>query len=430
MTRFRFFNPGHFHAALVLRESSPRIDNSIVVYCDPGPELEAFINLVNSFNMRDHDPTHWQIEVRPGDLNTLVDDPEADVVVLAGRNHKKLETISPLVNAGKHVFADKPWLTNSDQTGLLEAALDGPGFVMDIMTIRHEILSRLCHEIVHSDDVFGGFADSSVERPAIALESIHHLYKLVGGKPLRRPAWYFDCAQQGDGIVDIQSHMIEQAMWFVVDDAAVSPTDVQLFSAHRWPTPVDKDLFSQITGSAEYPFSIAGDVDPDGVLQYPCNGEIVWSLNGVVIQQRAQWRDREPEGAGDMHRLILHGKAGDIHVEQGPQTDFQAQVTLKPAFTPARPGNLEALLTNAREALPRWQQRFPGLSLSCESDGLRFHAPAILDSGHESHFPLVRDRFLDLIDQPAEHPPLYSRIKSRYGLIAQARTLALSGANQ
>ena len=33
-------NPGHFHAALVLRERHPSLSDDIYIYSDPGPELE------------------------------------------------------------------------------------------------------------------------------------------------------------------------------------------------------------------------------------------------------------------------------------------------------------------------------------------------------------------------------------------------------
>lgn len=45
--------------------------------------------------------------------------------------------------------------------------------------------------------------------------SVHHLLKIVNGTPLRRPAWYYDVSVQGNGLVDITSHMIDQAMWLL-----------------------------------------------------------------------------------------------------------------------------------------------------------------------------------------------------------------------
>lgn len=424
--QIHFLNPGHFHAALVLRESSARIDENIVVYGDDGPGISAFVDLVQAFNNRSESPTNWRIERRAGDVATLVDDAGSDgtdIVVLAGHNHLKLEQLATLIRAGLHVFADKPWLTASTQLDLLDLALAGPGLVMDIMTIRHEILSRLCHEIVHTDDVFGGFASSSPEQPAIELGSVHHLFKLVNGQALKRPVWYFDVRQQGDGMVDIQSHMVEQAMWFVADEAKVDIEQVSLVSARRWATPVNAELFAQVTGETTYPDVVKDDVDSQGVLQYSCNGEIVWSLDDVVIRQRAEWREREPEGAGDMHRVVLRGNAARVEVQQGPETGFKAEVSIVPAVG----SDIDTLNDNTRRALPDWQRRFPGLELIRRNGSIRVDAPAELDLGHESHFPLVRDRFLDIIDSGAGDAAVRARIDTRYRLIAKARDLALQG---
>ncbi len=35
-------NPGHFHAGLVLKESHPRLSDTVYVYADPGPDLDRF----------------------------------------------------------------------------------------------------------------------------------------------------------------------------------------------------------------------------------------------------------------------------------------------------------------------------------------------------------------------------------------------------
>ncbi len=36
-------NPGHFHAALVLRDSHPSLADDIFVYSEQGPDLDRFI---------------------------------------------------------------------------------------------------------------------------------------------------------------------------------------------------------------------------------------------------------------------------------------------------------------------------------------------------------------------------------------------------
>ncbi len=49
-------NPGHFHAALTLREMHPNLSKDVYVYAEEGADLKSFIRLVNSFNNRRDNP--------------------------------------------------------------------------------------------------------------------------------------------------------------------------------------------------------------------------------------------------------------------------------------------------------------------------------------------------------------------------------------
>ena len=111
-----FYEPGHFHAALTLRISNPRISNDVHVYAAPGPDREKFLGLIAAFNSRADSPTSWVVHTHgDGDaaaqLELLLEEKLASVVVLAGKNDCKLATIARLVEAGIHVLGDKPWAT-------------------------------------------------------------------------------------------------------------------------------------------------------------------------------------------------------------------------------------------------------------------------------------------------------------------------------
>lgn len=419
MHHLLFYDPGHFHAALTLRENNPRIAPDIHVYAEPGPQRDAFTRLIESFNRRGQHPTQWRLHFHEGEnlLERLIEDKQGDCVVLAGRNRDKLQTIARLTEAGFHVLADKPWLTDKSQLAYLTQATGGHWLAMDLMTIRHEILARLCHQVVRTDALFGGFRDAGPAETSIEVASIHHLYKIVNGQPLRRPAWYYDISVQGDGLVDIQSHLVEQCLWWVLDDSACNyAKDIVLQSARRWTTAVPPELFKESTGLDEYPDSLRPFIE-NGVLQYACNGEIHYRLRGISVKQTAQWRQREPAGAGDMHHVVIRGENCNVLVQQGPQTAYQAQVHLQPVAD-------FALGTALASAVDDWQKRFPGLSYAPSDSGFRLIAPAGLDRGHESHFPLVLDEFLDCVDK-GWPPAAMERIRARYTLLADARELAL-----
>ena len=205
-----FLDPGHFHAALAVRERHPRVRDEIFVYAPAGPELEDFLALIDAFNRRAERPTAWRPVVRAGDdsLGRLLAERPAGVVILAGRNDRKMALMRRLHDAGLHVLADKPWLAGPDGLDDLRHTLGGSPLAMEIMTGRHEITSILTRKLVGQDELFGDFESAGPDRPAIEIGSVHHLQKTVNGAPLRRPVWFFDVRVQGDGIADIPTHMV------------------------------------------------------------------------------------------------------------------------------------------------------------------------------------------------------------------------------
>jgi predicted dehydrogenase len=271
--------------------------------------------------------------------------------------------------------------------------------------------------VVASPGVFGKFV-RDCEGPAIEIASLHHLYKVVNGQPLQRPWWYYDADIQGDGLVDIQSHLTDQVQWMVLgDEPGDCDRDVDLHAARRWTTPVPLDLFRASTGQVEFPDALSGHVS-DGVLALPCNGEIEYSLKGVRIRQRAEWGQREPPGSTDLHPCVIRGTRCDFLVRHGPETEYVAKLYLEPV---AGVG-IEAALS---DSIADWQKDFPGLALAPTDKGFELVIPDALRSTHESHFAMVLESFLDYLDAGVWPQWLTAGIRMRYELLARSRELAL-----
>ena len=414
-----FLEPGHFHAALTLRVRNPRVDRRVHLHATPGPERDAFIALVRSFNTRDGNPTDWDLEVHESvdPERTLIEERRGAVVVLAGRNQPKLGTIARLHAAGFHVLADKPWLTDRAALADLERATAGWPLAMDIMTFRHEVVAGLSGRIAASPELFGEL-DSNADGPAIDIRSVHHLLKVVNEAPLRRPSWYYDTRVQGDGLVDIQSHMTDQAQWLAGDGAGFDyRRDFELTGADRWSTPVPLDLFRASTGRDDFPEGLEERVT-DGVLALACNGEIRYRLRGVTVRQRAEWGQREPEGGGDAHGTTLRGTDATIVARRGPETGFRPELHVAPRDAGPR---FDARLD---EALSAWGRELPGLSRRPSSLGREIVIPDALHTPHEAHFAMVLDRFLDHLEGAEWPSALAARIRSRYTLLASAHERA------
>lgn len=410
-----FLDPGHFHAALTLRIPNPRVNRTAHVYAPEGPELDAFIALVTSFNEREVSPTDWDLQIHRGDsaLERLMEDRLGEIVVVAGRNNSKLETIATLHDAGFYALVDKPWITTSAALPLLDKATAGPPLAFDIMTSRHDVIPQLRRQIVATKSVFGEFAGSA-DAPDIEISSLHNLCKIVNGAPLQRPPWYYDVDIQGDGLVDIQTHMVDQTQWLVdPDDGTTYENDIVLDSAQRWSTSVPLAAFTESTGAMAFPAALASQVT-DGTLQLACNGQIDYRIAGIRVRQRSEWALRPAEGGGDQHGATVRGSGCGIVVRQGPETGFATELHVTGG------GDLEKRLSGA---LPAWRETLPGLDFKPSDLGFEMLIPAALNTGHEAHFAMVLDEFLDLIEQPSWPEHITRRIRNRYTLTASARDI-------
>lgn len=413
-------NPGHFHAALTLRNRHARLSDDVHVYAEDGADLESFLRIVHSFNARASDPTGWNLHVYRGAdfLERVSRERPGEVVVYAGKNDAKMRAIHRLHGEGFCVLGDKPWLIGADGLPLLRETVAAPPLAMDIMTERHEITTRVQKALSASPEVFGTFRTDGGE-PAILLESVHHLYKLVNQRPLVRPAWYFDVAVQGEGITDVTTHLIDLTQWMTGSGKPFDyARDIELTAARQWPTAVARDMFKRVTGLDDFPAAVRGAVTGD-TLQYLCNAQIDYRLRGLPIRVASIWNLAIPEGGGDTHYAALRGTLADLVVDQGPATGFAVRLSVHP-HSPGK--TYGRALSHAVAAL---QPRFPGLAVETDDgDIYRIAIPQALRTTHEEHFAAVLDDFLELMGSGERPANLGSDLMAKYTLLARARELS------
>ena len=418
-----FLDPGHFHAALTLRERHPLVRDEIVVYAPPagGPELPEFLTLVEAFNRRPERPTRWQTVVRTDadPLARLLKDRPGDVAILAGRNDRKMALARQLHDAGLHVLADKPWLTSATALPDVRHVLSGGARVMEMMTGRHAATSSVANRLVGDRDIFGAFATDD-DAPAIRLASVHHLEKVVNGAPLRRPSWYFDVRVQGDGLADIPTHLVDQAQRFVATHGVATDTGLELVAARRWSTAVPRALFARVTGVGDFPAEVRGDVDGD-VLEYAGNAELAFRLGGIGAHLVTRWDLTEPPGGGDAHSATITGTDARVRIEQGPATGFRRRLWVEPRGSGAR---LEVALNRA---VTTWQSQHPGLAVVAGTDGFEVRVPAGPGTAHEAQFPLVLDEFLRSLARDPWPDSRAAETLAKYELLGRARVVVDEG---
>ena len=412
-------NPGHFHAALTLRESHPLIDDDVHVFAEDGPDADNFLRLVRAFNDRAVNPTRWTLHVYRGAdyLEKLMAQRPGEVVIVAGRNNEKMPLIHLLHAQGFRVLGDKPWLIESEQIGLLREVTASAPLAMDIMTERHEIANRVQKAFAQQPAVFGDFRIDG-DQPAIAIRSVHHLCKRVNNRPLQRPAWYFDPAVQGEGITDVTTHAVDLVQWLTGDSVRFDfDRHVERLSARQWPTVIPRAVFSRITGLEDFPL-ILNERVVDGALRYLCNAALSYRLRGVPVEIEALWGLEEPLGGGDFHRAILRGTKSDLIVDQGPQTGFQTMLTINPVESD------KGFAHELTDAFARMQTAFPGLGVVPAGAEFRVTIPNALRTTHEQHFAAVLQTFLGYIDEGTWPENLDSDLDTKYTLLAQALDLS------
>ena len=412
-------DPGHFHAALTLRERHPRLSEEVYVYSTDSPDLESFLRMVQSFNRRADNPTGWHLHVYRGDdhLERLRSERPGDVVVIAGRNDSKMRSIHRLHADGFFVLGDKPWLIDPAQIGMLDEVAAKPPVAMDIMTERHEVATRLQVALATQPRVFGRLRNDSGP-PAISMESVHHLYKFVNGAPLVRPPWVFDVAVQGEGITDVTTHLVDLAQWITGGGQPFDyDRDIELLSARQWPTAVPREVFSRITGLDDFPERLRSRVT-GGALSYLCNAAIGFRLRGIGVAIESRWALAIPEGGGDTHYARVRGTAADLIVEQSARTRYVTELTIRPVngdagYAAALGGSIESL-----------QGAFPGVAIEPSAGEFRVAIPHALRTTHEQHFAKVLDQFLNRMNGGESSDKPGRDLVAKYTLLAHATELS------
>jgi predicted dehydrogenase len=395
--RFVILDPGHFHAALVQREMYPGVDKTVHVYAPLGPDLVDHLARVSRFNQRAQDPTTWQLQVHavPDFLAQMVRDHAGNVVVLSGRNHGKIDRVQASLDAGMNALVDKPWILEAGDLPKLERVLataEERGLVAyDIMTERFEVTTELQKELVNDPAAFGRLLPGTEADPGVYMESVHNLMKVVAGAPNIRPAWFFDTEEQGEGLNDIGTHLVDLVQWTLFPGQALDyRRDVRVARAQRWPTMIPRDQFRRVTGQ-DIPAVLAPHVKNDA-LEYFCNTLVSYAVRGTSVTLNVIWDWEAPPGAGDSHFAYYRGSRARVEVRQGSADKFRPELYV----VPNTPGDKAAVLAavQARLGSAALQAQHPGVGVEDRGPELHVTIPDRLRITHEEHFAQVTQHFL------------------------------------
>ncbi len=399
-------DPGHFHAGLIQKEMYPGVDPTVHVYAPVGPDLLAHLGRVTAFNRRAERPTSWRLEVHAGPdfMERMLREKPGNVVVLSGRNRGKMDRILASVEAGLNVLADKPWLISAADFPKLEKALDiaeKRGLVAyDVMTERSEITTILQGELVRDTEVAGTVGPGSEAEPAIEMESVHHLMKVVSGSVNLRPAWFFDTEEQGEALGDVATHLVDLVPYLLFPGQPIDyRSEIRLLGAKKWPTVLDRAQLLRLTGEKQLDSVLASRMTAEK-LDYYANGEVSYAIRGTHVRLKALWNYEAPEGGGDTHVAIVRGSRSRVEILQGAEQKWRPELYV----VPNRPADAPAVKTALERRFATLAKARPGLTVEDEGARLRVGIPDRYRVGHEPHFAEVTERFLGYLKDPAALP--------------------------
>jgi predicted dehydrogenase len=392
-------DPGHFHAALIQKTMYPQISPQVHVYAPEGPDVMQHLKRITSYNTRKDNPTSWDELVYTGDdfFDKMLSEKAGNVVVLSGNNKKKTEYITRSIDAGLNVLADKPMIISPGDFPKLEAAFNvakEKGVLLyDIMTERFEIASILQKLLSHKETIFGKLETGTMDEPAVSKVSVHHFSKIVSGTPLQRPAWFFDVDQQGEGIVDVTTHLVDLVQWGCFPEQILRPSDVNMVSAKRWPTIISKEEFKGVTGYEDFPEFLQKDIK-DGKLNVYSNGEMIYRIKGIWVKVSVTWNYMPPAGGGDTHYSVMRGSKCNLVIRQGADEKFLPTLYIEKIKGISMP-DFTSKLKEVLSSLP-----YDSLQTeTVNSKMLKIIIPKKYRVSHEEHFGQVTVMFLEYMKE-------------------------------
>ena len=432
-------DPGHFHAALVQKFMLPDVKPEVLVFAPEGDDVAQHLKRVESFNSRAENPTHWveKVETGPDYLKRALfatfggnSHPRASanaarntIVVISGNNARKTEYITRFVEAGTNVLADKPMVIRPSDLAQLKKdfakAKDKGVLLYDIMTERFEITTMLQRALSQQAGLFGTLEKGTPDNPSISKISVHNFSKVVAGAQLKRPQWFFDPEQQGAGIVDVMTHLVDLVQWEAFPEVTLKESDARVLKARRWTTPITLEQFGRVTGATAFP-SFLNPYLKDGVLQAPANGEFTYTLKGVHAKVSVTWEFEAPPGAGDTHFSVMRGTKALLTIKQGAEQGYKPVLYVERAASVTAAEHEKAL----RAAIASVAKTWPGVDIKAEGDHFVVTVPDRYHNGHEAHFTQVTENFLKYLragQLPSWEVP---NMITKYATIMQAYTLS------
>jgi hypothetical protein len=219
--------------------------------------------------------------------------------------------------------------------------------------------------------------------------------KTVAGVPLRRPAWFFDIEEYGEGLADVGTHVVDLVQWTAFPDQPLDyHHDIAILHKDRSPLKLTREQFTRVTGETDFTPALAPYVH-SGVLDYYCNNTVAYTLRDTHVELEILWKWEAPEG-GDVYEASFRGTSSTVEIRQGREENFLPELYIVPTGRDV-PAAVERRVATL-------QSRWPGLAVTRAGDALKLVIPAKFRVGHEAHFAQVANHFFNHVTSPNSVP--------------------------
>jgi predicted dehydrogenase len=284
------------------------------------------------------------------------------------------------------------------------------------MTSRYEITNILQRELAHIPEIFGTLEEGNSEDPAVTIVRRHYFLKYVSGAPLVRPIWYFDTEQEGKGIVDVTTHLVDQVQWVCFPKSVFDyAKDIKMNTAKRWTTAITKDAFTKITRAENFPAYLQKDVK-DSILYVDANGEMNYTIKGIHVKITMLWDVQPEDGAVDAHFSTVRGSKARLAIRQGKEEQYHAVLYIEKN----KIGDTAFSKSFVESKMQAILQKYPGISLKENAKGWELVIPSKYSEGHEQNFRKVATKFLDYVRQKKMPDWEISAMLTKYYTTTQA----------
>jgi len=206
-----------------------------------------------------------------------------------------------------------------------------------------------------------------------------------------RPGWFMDASQQGDGITDVTTHLVDLVQWESFPEQSLDYTrDIIVDSARRWPTQMTSFQFKTITKLDSFPSYLLNNEQNDTTISVWSNGEINYQVKGVHAKVYVRW-DYQTTSGNDTHYSVMRGTKAKLVIRQGAEQEYKPTLYVEPVI---RDSSFQRIV---KQKIKELQGKYPGIDLRESNDAWEVIIPEKYKEGHEAHFARVTQNFLEYL---------------------------------